>query len=168
MTTGRSDGGAARLLDGAALGLFAAHAALRLSLGGGDGSWGANLAAHLLVPLSAAVCLTARALERRLPWRLSGFEIPLAALAALSLITSFGAPYRLGALDGTAGWCAAALAVPLAIHLISIPGDWQSICPMGGRDRCVSQAGKLHSFPDTRYDDPLGGDVRLQRDLASL
>ena len=121
MTTGRSEGGAARLLDGTALGLFAAHAALRLSLGGGDGSWGANLAAHLLVPLSAAVWLTARALERRLPWRLSGFEVPLAALAALSLITSFGAPYRLGALDGTAGWCAAALAVPLAIHLFGPP-----------------------------------------------
>ncbi|HEU4338834.1 MAG TPA: O-antigen ligase family protein [Planctomycetota bacterium] len=122
MTPERADPGAARILDASALGLFAAHAALRLSLRGGDGSWGANLVAHLLVPLSAAVWLAARALERRLPWRLTGFEIPLVSLAALSLITSFGASFRLGALDGAAGLCAAALSIPLAVHLFGPSG----------------------------------------------
>lgn len=116
MTTGRSDGGAARLLDGAAIALLAAHAALRLSLRGGDGSWGSNLSTHLLVPVAGAVWLTARALERRLPWRWTGLEIPLAALAALALISTFGASYRLAAMDSAAGWCAAILAVPLAVH----------------------------------------------------
>ena len=122
MTPERADPGAARILDASALGLFAAHAALRLSLRGGDDSWGANLVAHLLVPLSAAVWLAARALERRMPWRLTGFEIPLVALAALSLITSFGAAHRLGALDGAAGLCAAALSVPLVVHLFGPAG----------------------------------------------
>ena len=106
-----------RLVDAAAIGVFAMHAAFRLSLRGGDDSWGANLSAHLLVPMSAAFWLVARAMERRLPWRLSGFEIPLVALAAISLIASFGASYRLGALDGAASLCAAILAVPLAVHL---------------------------------------------------
>jgi hypothetical protein len=122
MTPGPSDGRAARLLDALALGLFAAHAAFRLSLRGGDGSWGSNLYAHLLVPFAAVVWLTARALDRRLPWRLSGLEIPLAALAAIALISTFGASYRLAAMDGTAGWCAAILAVPLALHLFGPEG----------------------------------------------
>ena len=117
MTPERGDPRVVRLLDAAAIGLFAMHAALRLSLRGGDDSWGANLTAHLLVPLAGAVWLSARALERRLPWRLTGFEIPLVALAALSLIVSFGASYRLGALDGAAGMCAAILSVPLVVHL---------------------------------------------------
>ncbi len=122
MTTGRSDGGAARLLDGTALALFTAHAALRLSLRGGDGSWGANLSAHLLVPLAAAVWLTARALERKLPWRLTGLEIPLAALVAMALITTLGASFRLAAMDGAAGFATAILAVPLAVHLFGSQG----------------------------------------------
>jgi hypothetical protein len=121
MTTGPSDGRAIRLLDGVALGLFSAHAALRLSLRGGNGDWGSNLFAHLLIPLAAAVWLTARALERRFTWRLTGFEIPLAALLAVALITTLGASYRLAAMDGTAGLCAAVLAVPLAVHLFG-PG----------------------------------------------
>jgi tetratricopeptide (TPR) repeat protein len=116
MSPERSDGGV-RILDAAAAGLFAAHASLRLSLKGGDEAWGANLFAHLLVPLAAAAWLAARALERRLEWRLTGFELPLAALAAVALITSFGASFRLAALDGAAGLCSAALAIPLAVHL---------------------------------------------------
>ncbi|HKS17437.1 MAG TPA: O-antigen ligase family protein, partial [Planctomycetota bacterium] len=117
-----SDGRAIRLLDGVALGLFAAHAALRLSLRGGDGAWGSNLFTHLLVPLAAAVWLTARALERRFSWRSTGFEIPLAALAAVTLITTLGASNRLAAMDGTAGLCAAVLSVPLAVHLFGSQG----------------------------------------------
>ena len=54
-----------RLVDAAAIGVFAMHAAFRLSLRGGDDSWGANLSAHLLVPMSAAFWLVARAMERR-------------------------------------------------------------------------------------------------------
>src|SRR5262245_42877003 len=110
MTTDRSDGGAARLLDGAAVALFAAHAALRVSLRGGDGSWGSNLTTHLLVPIAAAVWLVARALDRKFSWRLSGFEIPLAVLGALALVTTFGATFRLAAMDGAAGLLAALLA----------------------------------------------------------
>src|SRR5688572_2625637 len=103
MTAERSDGGAARLLDAAAIGLFAAHVALRVSLRGGDGSWGSNLSTHLLVPLAAAVWLIARALERRLAWRLTGYEIPLAVLGIAALVSTFGAWFRLAAMDGAAG-----------------------------------------------------------------
>jgi len=121
VTTEPRDRGPARILDGLALGVFAGHAALRLALRGGEGAWGSNLSTHLLMPLAAGAWLAARALERRLPWRLSGLEIPLAALAIPALISMYWASFRLGALDGVAGLGAAALAVPLAIHLFG-PG----------------------------------------------
>ena len=47
MTPVPADRGPGRLLDATALVLFAAYAALRLSLRGGDGAWGANLTVNL-------------------------------------------------------------------------------------------------------------------------
>ncbi|HTF57681.1 MAG TPA: O-antigen ligase family protein, partial [Planctomycetota bacterium] len=121
MTTNPGDRGPARILDGLALGVFAGHASLRLALRGGEGAWGSDLSAHLLVPLGAGAWLAARALERRLTWRLTGLEIPLAVLVIPALLSMYWASFRLGALDGAAGLASAALAVPLAVHLFG-PG----------------------------------------------
>jgi len=113
----RDNRGAVRLLDGAAAAVFAIHVVLRLSLRSFEGAWGANLLVHLLVPLAAGTWFAARALERRLEWRLTRLEIPLGGLAIVGLLSVPGASHPLAAVDGAAGLCAMALLVPLAVHL---------------------------------------------------
>lgn len=109
--------GPVRLLDGAAAALFSIHVVLRLTIRSGEGAWGVNLLVHILVPLTAGAWFAARALERRLDWRLTRLEIPLAGLAILSLLSVLSASFPLAAIDGAAGLCAMALLVPLAVHL---------------------------------------------------
>ncbi|MBI4563631.1 MAG: O-antigen ligase family protein [Planctomycetes bacterium] len=109
--------GPVRLLDAVAVAVLAFQIVFRLTVRTESDGWGTGLLAHLLVFLAAGSWFAARALERRMTWHLTGFEIPLAGLWILSLLSVPRAAFPLAALDGAVEIGALALLLPLAVHV---------------------------------------------------
>src|SRR3990172_5679241 len=108
--------GPVRLLDAVAIALLAFQIVFRLTVRTESGGWGTGLLAHLLVFLAAGCWFAARALERRMAWHMTGFEIPLAGLWILSLCSVPRAAFPLAAVDGAVRIGALALLLPLAAN----------------------------------------------------
>jgi len=107
-----------RLLERAALFLAAFQIVLRFCINAGSG-WGANLFVHATLWAAAALWLASRALEGRWTMRLSGVEIPLTALLALSCASIPRASYTRSAIEGAGAFATYALLVPLCASLFA-------------------------------------------------
>jgi O-antigen ligase len=106
------------ILDRVALGLVALQVVLRFCVSNGSGE-GVNFLIHALLWAAAAVWLAGRTIAGRWSFRLSGVEIPLAALVVLSVASIPRASYAFRAMDGAAAFATLALTVPLAASMFA-------------------------------------------------